>query len=319
MPATLLLHVPATHRAEEDAKALARFLLEEGEGVFSRLLVFASHEDAWRRSTEELAELPKGKGLSVVTDEIMKMAGTIGTALCDTFSEERPEHVREALSVTVSARRTSGFTCACHPDTRFPSENDQVVDRLQSSVAPDALPVEQRQKIIRCMYGILFAVAGSPVVSLAQFVRRGEEPSTGSSDPVHPLERLAAALGSPDSGPYVEWSDAVELLRVRESVPVLAGDETEEHILDTEGSGVAVLRGDVNAPEYGLVLALANPTSEVVEISVDRRALGGSTPVVMPECISGDSVYVPQSGSHILSVNLEPYELMWLDLRGLNA
>ncbi len=289
--------------------------------MFSRLLAFPDHVTSWRASASETSDLPQGDEILAVSDELSDSARTLGRALQNTFTREASAHLRDALTETAAVRRTCGFTYASHPDLGQPAGRARSFDGLQALVAPEALPASQRRDMIRCMFGILFAAGGSPVVALDQF--GDSERTSGLStseyeeeDSTEILERLAADLGSPDSPLFDGWSDAVELLRVRESLAALRDEASNEHVVDTVENGIALLRGDVNAPDSGLILALANPTSEVVEVNVDRRTLGGATPVVMRECISGDTVYIPQAGNHVLSIDLEPYEVMWLDLGG---
>lgn len=290
--------------------------------MFSRLLVFPAHVDSWRESVVEVPELPQEDSLLTVSDELSSSATSLGRALADSFSHEVSEYAIRALSDTAAVRGRCGFTYASHPDAVFPNRDASFYDALHFSVAPEPLPGQQRREMIRCMYGILFAAAGSPVVSLAQFGNDelgqsggGEqEGASAARGTAEIFEQLAAELGAPDSELFGIWSDTMELLYIRECISSLREDDMPEHILDTGGSGVAVLRGDPAEPDSELLLALANPTSEVIEVNIDQRALGGRVPTVMREHISGDSVFVPQSGNHVLSLDLEPYELMWLDL-----
>ncbi len=299
MSASLLVHIPPAGDARSGVDELARLLVEEADGLFGVLRFEKYHLDTWQAWLEEHAPDIARMVAGAPTEEETRAAELIGSGFAKSFADETAGAAIRALEETTGAEYRSA---------RLNSDVVHGLSAIHDALADPVLPDEQRRSMIRCMYGVLIGAAGKFELPLQVFT--GPE-SENSSESGRRLQVIATDLATPDTLTFQIWNDCLELLRARSYTASLAADSAES-LTPASGNGIAILRGvESSAP----IVVLANPTSDVIEISVDRRLLPGSIGTTFRDEITGDMLFVPDGGDNHLSLDLEPYEVVWLSLQ----
>lgn len=298
MSVSLLIHIPADGDARSGAEELVRFLAEEAEGLFSSLRFDAQHVDRWQAWLDEYAPeiVPIVEGAPSAFE--IAEAEQLGLAFVRSFASE---YAGEAIGAIADTSRSKYRSARSSPAATGASSV------LHDALADPVLPEAQRRSMIRCMYGVLIATAGTFELPLFEFAGPEAE-GTNASD--RKLRSIATEIATPDTLRFKIWNDCLELLRVR-SRTVALGAASTESVIPSPANSIAILRG---ASSDTPVLVLANPTSDVSEVAIDRRPLPENVGPTFREEITGDTLFVPDGGDNLLSIDLEPYEVMWLSL-----
>ncbi|MFW5994569.1 MAG: hypothetical protein ACOCRN_00515 [Spirochaetia bacterium] len=337
MAAGLILRIPRVAAGTQPEHALQRFLGEEADGLFTHVLFDGPASQQWLElleSTEGYTApvvygilgrgIPARRGERAVYGDAA-CAATLGEAFSHGFAGQSGVPIHRALADTLELRAGSCVTYL--PETT--STGGAPGQSLHDSVASRALPDTQRREMLYCLYGVVCAASGLVAISPETFVVAETDPAepgmqqTGDQRPAPDtggFEQLAAALGTPGTLTFDLWNDCLALIRARQRHPALA-EESGERLLEAGEQVVALLRGghepadSGDKPSTGVpVLALANVSSEVAEARIDVRALPNDISPAMTDLLTGDTVFVPPSGDHIFSLDLEPYEVLWLEL-----
>ena len=299
MSASLLVHIPAEGNARSGVEELVRLLVEEADGVFETLRFDTEHLDNWQRWLEEHAPDVARMVNGAPSDSEFRGAEQLGRAFVRSFADEDAEVATKALAET---------TREMYRSARLPSETMGASSALHDALADPVLPDEQRRSMIRCMYGVLIATAGEFELPLQEFA----DPATaGTNAADRRLRAIATEVATPDTLRFKIWNDCLDLLRARSRTMALAVDSAES-LTSVSGNGLVLIRG---SESYAPILVLANPTSDVIEVSIDRRLLPVNIGKTFRDEITGDMLFLPYGGDNCLSVDLEPYEVMWLSLR----
>ncbi len=267
--------------------------------MFGTLRFDAEHLDTWQAWLEEQAPDVARMVDGAPSELEVRGAEQVGRGFARTFADEDAEVAIEALAET---------TGTMYRSARLTSETIGVSAALHDALADPVLPDEQRRSMIRCMYGVLIATAGEFELPLQEFA--GQE-TAGANASDRRLRSIATEVATPDTLHFKIWNDCLELLRARSRTTALAA-ESAESLIEVSGNGLVITRGsESNTP----IMVLANPTSDVIELSIDRMLLPENIGKTFRDEITGDMLFLPDGGDNRLSVDLEPYDVMWLSLR----
>jgi glucosylglycerate phosphorylase len=171
------------------------------------------------------------------------------------------------------------------------------------AIVNTALPDAQRAAVYLAAQSIMLSLAGVPEIPLHSLI--GTE---GAHEPLDPDE-LTGELNEEGSLRNMVFEGYKELLRARAASPAFAPSASQT-ILDAPAEVFALLRTAAGRSER--VLCLVNLTEREADVSYAVNELGLGEEKGFRELISGDYVYPSYDAGGVISLELQPYEVMWL-------
>lgn len=210
------------------------------------------------------------------------------------------------------------------PDGEVPYEMN--VNYL-SAIAPAALPASQRAAVFLAAQSIMLALAGTPGIYYHSLIG-SENWQEGVAEIGHnrtinrrklDYEALAAELADPETLRATVLEGFKVALRARAGSPAFH-PSASQRILAAPAPVFAVLRGERDAqgrePDASTprarVLCLVNVADEEAEVSFTDGELGLGEEKGFRELLTGDYVYPSRDDGNRVSIELEPYEVLWL-------
>lgn len=220
---------------------------------------------------------------------------------------------RQALVDAVIARG-GRVSYKATPDGQIPYELN--INYL-SAVAPAALPDSQRAAMFLATQSVMLSLAGVPGIYLHSLIgsENWEEGVAlfGANRSINRekigWERLTSELADPDSLRAMVFGGYRTLLDARGSVDAF-DPKSPQRVVATDQRLFAVVRGPWGEAASA-VLAIANISGEVVEFRDRRDRYPFGEDGLLRELVTGDLVYPTNEGA-LFSIELEPYEVMWL-------
>lgn len=220
---------------------------------------------------------------------------------------------RQALVDAVIARG-GRVSYKATPDGQIPYELN--INYL-SAVAPAALPDSQRAAMFLATQSVMLSLAGVPGIYLHSLIgsENWEEGVAlfGANRSINRekigWERLTSELADPDSLRAKVFGGYRTLLDARGSVDAF-DPKSPQRVVATDQRLFAVVRGPWGEAASA-VLAIANISGEVVEFRDRRDRYPFGEDGLLRELVTGDLVYPTNEGA-LFSIELEPYEVMWL-------
>jgi glycosidase len=187
------------------------------------------------------------------------------------------------------------------------------------AIAPSALPDSQRARIFLASQSIMLCLAGVPGIYYHSLIgsgnwKKGVE-KTGHNRAINreklEFESLSDALNQEDSLRHLVFEGFKGLLRARAGSPAFH-PASSQRVVSTPDKILAVLR---SAPEKGeQVLCLVNVSSDVATTAFSLSDLGAGEEKGFRDLLSGDYVFPSYDSRDRISLELEPYEILWLRL-----
>ncbi len=184
-----------------------------------------------------------------------------------------------------------------------------------SAVADPNLPAEQRARVFLCSQAIMLALAGVPGIYLHSLIgsenwsegvkRTGHNRTVNRAKPNY--DELVAELADHDSLRAMVFEGYKELLRARARHSAL-GPNTEQRVFATDGEVFAVLRTDGH--EAVSCLHNVSPDPAAAEFAEAEIELGEDR--TFRDLISDDILYPTREHGNRVSIELAPYEVLWL-------
>ncbi|MFW5826343.1 MAG: alpha-amylase family glycosyl hydrolase, partial [bacterium] len=205
------------------------------------------------------------------------------------------------------------------PDGEIPYEMN--VNYL-SAIANAALPDEQRAAVFLAAQSIMLALAGVPGIYYHSLIgsenwQEGVE-ETGHNRTINrrklDYDALSGELNEPDTLRSLVFEGYKGYLRSRASSPAFH-PSASQRIMQTPPQVFALLRGERDAAgEEGeeRVLCLVNVSDEEAEVSFTDAELGLGEEKGFRDLLSGDYVFPSRDHGNRVSLELEPYEVLWL-------
>lgn len=297
-----MLGLRVAARAVPDAgEKLTGFLEEEAEGLFGCIAVPEAFRSEWSEALEPDARSREDvQSVSILSETERKSATESGERL---FKAAVGAFDRVDAARLSTALRDESLTSKVVSLTPVPGAH--------AAIADPVLPESQRRSVLRCFYLLMVSLKCVPLVSLDAFF---EEAGSGSKSEKGSdyFAEVTGTLGAPDTPAFFHWNDMLDGVHVR-SQNLVMGTNGGAEVLDAGERVVAILRRGENA---GAVLVLANLSSEAEEAVVHRKLLPQLSASVMTDLLTGDTVYVSSGADHRFNVELEPHEIMWLELPG---
>ncbi len=183
----------------------------------------------------------------------------------------------------------------------------EIADRLHVSVlnavVNTALPDAQRAEVCLAAHSIMLSLAGVPGIYYHGLI--GSEDPHGSLD----LDALSAELNEEGSLRNHVFDGYKELLRARASSPAFAPCASQT-VIEAPKEVFALLREAAGEDER--VLCLVNLAEREAQFTCSADALALGEERGFREIISGDYVYPTHEAGSRISLELQPYEVMWL-------
>jgi len=188
-----------------------------------------------------------------------------------------------------------------------------------SAIADPALPTAQRAAAFLCSQAVMLAIAGVPGIYLHSLLG-SENWTTGVAQTGHSrsinrrkpeYDTVIDELGDPESLRAMIFEGYKDLLRGRGSHPALA-PAAHQRIIGGSGELFAVLRSAGGER----VLCLHNVTAEPGGIQLSEHELGLSNDRTFRDLITGDVLYPTRENGNRVSIELGPYEVLWLAYTG---
>lgn len=205
------------------------------------------------------------------------------------------------------------------PDGEIPYEMN--VNYL-SAIANEALPDEQRAAVFLAAQSIMLALAGVPGIYYHSLIgsenwQEGVE-ETGHNRTINrrklDYDELSAQVNEPDSLRSIVFEGYKGYLRSRASSPAFH-PSASQRIMETPPEIFSVLRGERDAAgdeSDERVLCLVNVSEEEAEVSFTDADLGLGEEKGFRDLVSGDYVFPSRDHGNRVSLELEPYEVLWL-------
>ena len=205
------------------------------------------------------------------------------------------------------------------PDGEIPYEMN--VNYL-SAIANEALPDEQRAAVFLAAQSIMLALAGVPGIYYHSLIgsenwQEGVE-ETGHNRTINRMkldyDELSARVNEPDTLRSIVFEGYKGYLRSRASSPAFH-PSASQRIMETPPEVFAVLRGERDAAgdeSDERVLCLVNVSEEEAEVSFTDADLGLGEEKGFRDLVSGDYVFPSRDHGNRVSLELEPYEVLWL-------
>ena len=229
------------------------------------------------------------------------------------------EQEMESMIETVKARG-GRISYKATPTGEIPYEMNI---NYRDAVADAALPDGQRAAVFLAAQSVMLSMAGVPGIYFHSLIGSGNwqegVAETGHNRTINreklDYESLSADLNDPDTLRYQIFDGYKGFLRARASSPAFA-PAAAQTIVDTPNQAFAVLRTaaaakeDADRPER--VLCLVNVSAEDVEVSFLDGQLGIGEEKGFTDLLSGDYVYPSRDDGNRVSLELAPYEVLWL-------
>jgi glucosylglycerate phosphorylase len=187
------------------------------------------------------------------------------------------------------------------------------------AVSDHALPDEERAGIFLTSQAVMLSMAGVPGIYVHSLLgsRNWEDgvAATGMNRSINReklrYDTLVSELEHEDSLRRLVLDGYRRLLGARSSSGAFH-PETPQKILDLDSRVFTVLRGDLG---HGGALCLHNLCKDWVEITVPLAEIDNPDRIDFTD-LTKDTVFVPsREGSHAISLELQPYETLWLGFR----
>ncbi len=184
-----------------------------------------------------------------------------------------------------------------------------------SAIADPNLPAEQRARAFLCSQAIMLALAGVPGIYLHSLIgsenwsegveQTGHNRTINRAKPTY--DEVVAELADRDSLRGMVFEGYKELLRARARHTAL-DPSAEQRVLTTDAAVFAVLRTE--GSEAVLCLHNVSPDPAAAEFREAEIALGEDR--TFRDLISNDILYPTREHGNRVSVELAPYEVLWL-------
>jgi glucosylglycerate phosphorylase len=224
----------------------------------------------------------------------------------------------EALIATVKDRG-GRISYKSTPEGEVPYEMN--INYL-SAIAPPALPDEQRAALFLAAQSIMLALAGVPGIYYHSLIgsenwQEGVE-ETGHNRTINreklDYDALSGELNEPDTLRSIVFEGLKGYLRARASSTAFH-PSASQRIMETPPAVFSVLRGErdaAGAEGDERVLCLVNVSDEEAEVSFTDGELGLGEEKGFRDLVSGDYVFPSRDHGNRVSLELEPYEVLWL-------
>jgi sucrose phosphorylase len=191
-----------------------------------------------------------------------------------------------------------------------------------SAIAPPSLPDPQRAAVFLASQSIMLSLGGVPGIYYHSLIgsenwEEGVE-RTGHNRTINrrklDFDELSASLNEPDTLRNIVFEGYKGFLRARASSPAFH-PSASQRILDSPRQILAVLRGerDADGEDGGeRVLCLVNLSDEEAEVSYTDGELGLGEEKGFRDILSGDYVFPSRDHGNRVSLEVEPYEVLWL-------
>jgi sucrose phosphorylase len=195
-----------------------------------------------------------------------------------------------------------------------------------SAITEAALPEDQRARKFLATQAVMLAFAGVPALYAHSLIGsenwdRGVR-ETGDLRAINREEldyaQVVHELNSSDTLRHAVFEGYKSLLTARSLDPAFH-PTASQRVVPTE-TGVFALLRELEAPEAvgeeeaSRVLCVHNITADLVENDFDAYAWGVPSKSSFRELVSGDTFYPDWGSKQRFSIELEPYEVMWLKL-----
>lgn len=185
------------------------------------------------------------------------------------------------------------------------------------AITPPGLPDDQRARMFLASQSILLALAGVPGIYYHSLIGSGnwqegvEETGHNRTINRRKLEfaELSEALNTAGTREQMVFDGYKELIRARAISPAFHPSAPQQ-ILEVPRELFCVLRTDQDGTER--VLCLVNVSGSPSVAAFSRQALNLKDKKGFHDLITGDFVYPSIDDGEHISIEVEPYEILWL-------
>lgn len=196
------------------------------------------------------------------------------------------------------------------------------------AIAEATLPDDQRARKFLTSQAIMLAMAGVPGIYVHSLIgstnwTEGVK-QTGHNRTINrqklDYETVVAELQDEGTLRNLVFTGYKHLLEIR-ATEAAFHPAAEQHIVDAGPSVFAILRVTAerdeelledDEEESGRILCLHNVSHELAECTIDRQLIELGDSRVLENLVEGETIYPHDEGGGRISIELEPYEVMWL-------